>query len=202
MISLPFRALCALALAAWIATGALAGAAAQRSEAAVFPIEGFYVGAFAGAIVVDSKVTLRGNGTQTSARLRDTGAALGLRGGWGMRLTPSLYAGLELEGMFPIDVNSSYSALGQTYRREIYSEIGAYGRLGWSPDGQSLLFLRAGTAASMGGDYPAFVAVIGAGAEMPISQRLAGRVDVAYSFPFTRNHVEIYRLTAGVVLRF
>ena len=99
MIRLPARGLAAMALAAWIVTGVFAGAAAQRRDGAPAPIEGFYVGAFAGAIIVDSKVTIRGNGTQANARLRDTGAVLGLRGGWGMRLTPGLYVGLELEGM-------------------------------------------------------------------------------------------------------
>lgn len=201
MTRLPFGALSALALAAWIATGAFAGAVAQRSNGAA-PIEGFYVGAFAGAITVDSKVTIQGSGTQSTARLQDAGAVLGLRGGWGMRLTPGLYAGLELEGMVPLDVNSRYSALGQTYRREIRSEIGAYGRLGWSPDGQSLLFLRGGVATPLNANTTTLIAVVGVGGEVPIGQRLAGRVDVSYSFPYTRNDVEIYRLTAGLVVRF
>lgn len=202
MNSLPFRGWSALALAAWMTAGAFTGAAAQGRESAAAPVEGFYVGAFAGALVAQSKVTIEGNGTQSSASLQDSGAVLGLRGGWGMRLTPGLYTGLELEGMFPIDVNSRYSALGQTYRREINSEIGAYARLGWSPDGQSLLFLRGGAATPLNANTTTLIGVVGVGAEMPIAQRLAGRVDVSYSFPYTRNQVEIYRMTAGLVLRF
>ncbi|MES2710043.1 MAG: hypothetical protein V4653_00535, partial [Pseudomonadota bacterium] len=160
MTSLPARGLTLLALAAWIATGAFAGAVAQPRNATPNPVEGFYVGAFAGAIIVDSKVTIHDNGTQSSARLQDIGAILGLRGGWGMRLTPGLYVGAELEGLIPANVNSRYSALGQTYRRRIREEIGVYGRVGWSPDGQSLLFLRAGMAAPLDSDNPALIAVV------------------------------------------
>ena len=194
---------CSVALAMWIAM--TIGAAAQPREAAGAPVDSIYVGVFAGAIALDSTVSFASNGTKPGIKLVDQGgdgAIFGLRVGWGMRISQHIYVGVEGEAMFPANVNSRYDANGERYRRRFFNELGAYARIGWSPDGSSLLFLRGGLGVPLTADDQTAIAILGAGAEVPIGRRFAGRIDIGYSFPYTRALLESYRLTAGLVMRF
>lgn len=166
---------------------------------------GFYLGVFAGAAVLDSTVNFAGTTSETSTRVVDQGgdgAIFALRAGWGTLISQHVYLGAELELMLPANVSSRYSVGDVQYSARLENEVGAYARIGWSPNGFGLLFLRAGLGVPLSGDDSRVIPVIGAGAEVPIGRRFAGRVDIAYSFPSGRNDIESYRLTAGLVLRF
>jgi hypothetical protein len=194
-----------LALASGLMVALAGQAAAQRRETISAPVVGVYVGIFAGAVALDSTINLQADGTRPGAKLVDQGgdgAIVGLRTGWGTLVSQHVYTGLELEGVVPIDANSRYDVNGLRYRRRLQNEVGAYGRVGWSPDGYSLLFLRGGLAVPLTTVDQRVIAIIGAGAEVPFGRRFAGRVDISYSFPSGGAHLETYRLTAGVVLRF
>ena len=203
MITTRASGLLTVSLAVWMATATLA--AGQPRELPASTIDAVYIGIFAGAIAVDSTVTFASDANRPGTKVVDQGgdgAIFALRAGWGMRISQHVYVGLELEGMLPANVNSRYDANGERYRRRVQKEIGTYGRIGWSPDGHSLLFLRGGIAVPLTADDQTAIAVVGAGAEVPIGRRFAGRVDINYAFPYTQSRIETYRLTAGLVLRF
>lgn len=169
------------------------------------PVSGFYAGVFAGAAVLDSTVDLPANGSSPGGRVVDQGgdgAVFALRAGWGTLISQHVYAGLEVEAFLPVNVDSRYSVNGTRYSMQLDNEIGAYARLGWSPNGVGLLFLRAGLGFPLGSSEASVVPVIGAGAEVPIGQRFAGRVDISHAFPHGESRIESYRLTAGPVMRF
>lgn len=187
--------LCGLSGAAW----------AQPQPGHNAPVSGFYAGVFVGAAVLDSTVDFPASGSSPSGRVVDQGGdgvVFALRAGWGTLISQHVYAGLEAEAFLPVDVESRYSVNGTRYRTQLENEVGAYARLGWSPNGFGLLFLRVGIGIPLGSSETSAIPVIGAGAEVPIGQRFAGRVDISYSFPYGDSRIESYRLTAGLVMRF
>lgn len=203
---------------AMLAVGALPALpnAAFASEPDQRPLNGFYAGVFAGAIALDSTVSFSATATQPAERYVDQGGdgfVVGLRGGWGELISVHKYLGIEIEGMVPWNVTSRLNANGTEYRARLRSEVGVYGRAGWSRDGQDLLFIRAGftmpkqtyeSVQNQGTGRADWTPVptIGAGAEIAMSRRWAGRVDISYSFPHGDNVLESYRLTFGVAYRF
>lgn len=180
-------------------------------------VDGYYVGLFAGAVVIDSTVDFPATETRPAGRIVDQGGdglILGVRAGWGTMLDRTIYAGFEGEIVLPHNVTSRLDAYGAEYRARLRNELGVYGRLGWVTYGHSLIYLRAGVSVprqnfeSVQGGNDAksadftLVPTIGGGMEMNFSQRLFGRADITYSWPTGENAIESYRFTAGLGMRF
>lgn len=195
-------------LAAAIAAAALP-AAAQEVR-----LNGFYLGVFGGMAAIDSTVTIPATDTRPAAKFVDQGgdgAVVGLRGGWGTMISRHGYAGIEADLLLPINVTSRLMAMGVEYRDRLRNEFGLFGRLGWSPEGNSLFFLRAGMTIPRqsfenvpGGtrDTWSVAPAIGLGAETHLTYNLVARIDATYSWPTGDNRMESYRMTAGLAWRF
>ena len=189
---------------------------ANASAAEPRPVEGAYVGVFAGFLALDSTIVFPATASRPAAKYVDQGGdgiAFGLRAGWGRLVTQHTYAGIEIEGLLPHNTTSRLMAMGLEYRARMRSEIGVYGRLGWSPDGRNLLYTRFGltipkqnyqsvrepaNASAEWSPVPAF----GVGHEIALTDRISTRLDVTYSFPSGDNIMESYRMTIGVTYRF
>ena len=133
-----------LMLVSCVALAACPVAKAQAEQAA---ISGFFLNGFAGAAVIDSTVSFAATASRPAGRFVDQGGdglLVGARLGWGTVLASHLYAGAELEGVAPYNVTSRLMAYGAEYRTRLRNEVGAYARLGWTSDGGSLVFIRAG----------------------------------------------------------
>ena len=179
-------------------------------------LSGFYIGGFAGAAVIDSTVELPATETTPAVKFVDQGgdgAIFGLRLGWGTMLSRQAYAGIEAEAIIPHEVTSRLMAMGVEYRARLRGEVGLYGRLGWSVDGNTLLFLRAGLSVPRqtftsprhagGEDTDWSVAPgFGLGIETHLTRNLLVRMDIHYSAPSGTNSLELYHLTAGLAWRF
>lgn len=189
-------------------------AAALPAHAQEVRLNGFYLGVFGGMAVIDSTVTIPATATRPAAKFVDQGgdgAVVGLRAGWGSMISRHGYAGIEADLLLPIDVTSRLMAMGVEYRDRLRNEFGVFGRLGWSPEGNSLFFLRAGMTIPRqsfenvpGGtrDTWSVAPAIGLGAETHLSRRLVARIDATYSWPTGENRMESYRMTAGLAWRF
>lgn len=179
-------------------------------------LNGFYVNGFAGMAVLDSTVQFPETPTRPAGKFVDQGGdgpILGARGGWGRLVSRHLYLGAEAEFTVPLNVTSRLMAYGAEYRARLRNEAGVFGRIGWSPERNSLFFLRAGVTIPRqsfqsvrdgndpGADW-SVVPTIGIGAETHITRNVAARVDATYSIPTGVNQIESYRLTAGLVWRF
>ncbi|MBP0466502.1 outer membrane beta-barrel protein [Roseomonas sp. PWR1] len=193
---------------------ALAGAAALPAAAQETRLDGFYLGIFGGIAVLDSTVVIPAAEGRAAAKFVDQGgdgAVIGLRGGWGRMISRHGYAGIEGEFLLPIDVTSRLNALGVEYRDRLRNEFGVYGRIGWSPERNSLFFLRAGMTIPRqsfdsvpGGSRETWsvAPAIGLGAETHVTRHVAARIDATYSWPTGDNRMESYRMTAGLAWRF
>ena len=177
----------------------------------------FYINGFAGAAIIDSTVKFAATPERPAGRFVDQGGdglLVGARVGWGTLLATHIYAGAELEGVAPYNVTSRLMAYGAEYRARLRNEVGAYARLGWTLDGGSLVFIRAGfsmprqvfqsTQSPSGRNSADWSAVpaFGVGAEVPVWGPVFARVDVGYSMQHGANRLETYRLNAGLTLRF
>ena len=211
-----FREIAAATATALAMSMPLLPAAAWSQEPATTPVSGFYANIFAGMIVLDSTIVFPATATRPAAKFVDQGgdgAIFGARLGWGTLVTRNIYLGAEIEGTYPWNVTSRLMAFGAEYRARLRSEIGAFGRIGWSPDGRSMAFFRAGVTvprqnfeavqdgANTGADWRV-VPALGLGAEVALSRHLAFRVDATYSMPNGDNLFESYRLNAGLTYRF
>ena len=177
-------------------------------------LNGFYLGVFGGIAVIDSTVSFPATATRPAVKFVDQGgdgAVAGLRAGWGSMIGRHGYAGIEGDLLLPINVTSRLMAMGVEYRDRLRNEFGVFGRLGWSPEGNSLFFLRAGLTVARqsfenvpGGtrDTWSVAPAIGLGAETHLSRRLVARIDATYSWPTGENRMEAYRMTAGLAWRF
>lgn len=189
-------------------------ATALPAHAQEVRLNGFYLGVFGGMAVIDSTVTIPATATRPAAKFVDQGGdgpVVGLRAGWGSMISRHGYAGIEADLLLPIDVTSRLMAMGVEYRDRLRNEFGVFGRLGWSPEGNSLFFLRAGMTIPRqsfenvpGGtrDTWSVAPAIGLGAETHLSRRLVARIDATYSWPTGENRMESYRMTAGLAWRF
>ena len=178
-------------------------------------LPGFYIGGFGGLAVIDSTIDLPATDTAPAVKLVDQGGdgfIFGLRGGWGTLLSHSSYAGIEAEGIIPANVRSRMMAMGVEYTADLRGEIGVYGRLGWAPDENSLVFLRVGAVAlgqsfstSRGtGDSSEWdiVPAIGVGMETHLTRNLLVRIDFHYTAQAGANAMEVFHMTAGLGWRF
>src|SRR5574340_31748 len=118
MINRKFSASLAVVLGMSCAAGAYAAP----------PFTGFYAGGQIGYSVYDIKETLSGGGSASIEGLSASGADGGLYGGWGMKLSPTTYAGIEAE----------YNWSGAEHTDDLFGfkiqdkdNYGISGRLGW-----------------------------------------------------------------------
>ena len=151
---------------------------------AATPFVGPYVGAQVGYSVYDIQNTFDGISIEG---LSASGAEGGVYGGWGMKLTPTTYAGIEAEynwsgaehtetGGFKIQDNDNY---------------GISGRLGWLPSSNVMLYGRLGwQRAKLEYDYSGVLTSeqdhdgvrVGLGAEVAMTSNWLMRADYAHTF--------------------
>jgi opacity protein-like surface antigen len=198
-----------------VAAAFLLGAAGP-ALAAEERLAGFHVGAFGGATILDSTVTLPAAPGRPAATFVDQGGdgfIFGLRAGWGTMIDERAYAGIEGEFLVPYNVTSRLMALGAEYRARLRNEFGLYGRLGYAPSADAMVYLRAGVtlprqsfqsvgSAAPGGADWTLVPAFGLGGEVHVTRDVALRFDVTYSIPSGENRIESWRMTAGVLWRF
>jgi hypothetical protein len=153
-----------------------------------------YVNAFAGAVVMDSTVTVGG------VKLIDQGGDAfnaGLRAGWGRVLPSGIYIGAEAE-LFGAAGRSRAVVNGAVYNLALNGGAAGFVRAGWQPHGSgALFFARGGAQALFTSQGAQVVPAIGIGAEVPISGRWFARVDLTYAW----NSTEFYQGNAGVGFR-
>lgn len=107
---------------------------------AATPFVGPYVGAQIGYSVYDIEIS--GPGLSVEG-ISATGAEGGLYGGWGMKLSPTTYGGIEAEYNWSgAEHTSTASGLGGTI--EDKDNYGISGRLGWLPSSNVMLYGRLG----------------------------------------------------------
>lgn len=200
-----------------IVSGALVAVAlAGTARAEDSRLAGFHIGAFGGAAILDSTVTLPAAPGRPSATFVDQGGdgfVFGLRAGWGRMIEDRAHAGIEAEYLVPYNVTSRLMALGAEYRARLRNEAGLYGRIGYAPARDAMVYLRAGVTlprqsfrsvaqgVSAGADWT-LVPAFGLGGEVHVTERLALRLDATYSIPSGENRIESWRMTAGVLWRF
>lgn len=186
------------------------------SNAEEHPLNGFYAGISAGIIVLDSTVQFNATPTQPARKYVDQGGdgiAIDLRGGWGQLVSRSVYLGVEGEVIFPINVTSRLRTPENEYRARLPTEFGAYGRIGLTPDGRSMVFARAGVTVprprfqtTIGQEQKnedwTLVPAVGIGAEINMTRNLVVRVDATYAIPLGENIIESYRFSGGIAWRF
>lgn len=168
-----------------LAAGAVVALAASPAKAQL------YVGAFAGATLLDQTVTVGG------VKLVDLGADIflgGLQVGWGHRFQSGLYLGAEAEGFLATGrARAMVNGVGYSY--DVNAGLGVYGRVGWSSQPGMLFFARAGVFFSDTNYGWQTLPAVGVGAELPISNRWSARIDFTYAW----NDVEYYIAKVGVV---
>ncbi len=197
-----------LALALWVCLAAPGTAVAQEDR-----LSGVSLGVLIGLAVLDSTVDIPTTATRPAMRFVDQGGdgmLFGARLGYGRLLGEGIFLGAEIEGLLPHGVTSRLNAAGAEYRARMRQEIGAYGRIGYSPDGRSLLYLRGGltiprqlfeTATQASARWQPGPA-IGAGAEVAMTQNVLVRLDATWALPAGHNSLESYRMSAGIAWRF
>jgi hypothetical protein len=166
-------------------------------------MDGFNVNVFGGVATLDSTVSFPATATTPAAKFVDLGGdglLIGARAGWGRSRPSGLYLGAELGGILPHGVTSRLSAFGIEYRARFTSELGAYGRIGFTPGGGHRLCARAGVSVprqafeSAGGvpssDRWTPAPAVGVGAEVALAPRWAARFDTTYSFPSSNTAIE------------
>jgi opacity protein-like surface antigen len=150
-----------------------------------------------------------------ATRVTDRGASGLLFGGvlgYGHLFAGGFYLGAEFELAVPDNVVSRVRVYGREMRARLTTDGGVFVRGGYSWDGSSLLFVRAGVTAPR----PAFETMdgrevsnrwlvtpaIGGGAEFAVTSAIALRADVTYTFPGGENPVDSLRGTLGLSYRF
>jgi hypothetical protein len=200
-----YGALAAVLTIAGIATPATAGE--DR-------LDGFHIGVFAGEAILDSTVTIPATATTPGAVFVDQGGdgfIFGARAGWGTFVADRTYLGVEGEFIVPYNVTSRVNALGVEYRARLRNEFGLYGRIGYAPARDGMVYFRAGltvprqnfqaTAGQDGADWT-LVPAFGVGGEIHVTRDIALRLDATYSVPSGTNGLESWRLTGGILWRF
>lgn len=132
-----------------IASALSVGMAASPAFAAT-PFAGPYLGAQMGHSVHDLEFTATGP-VSAMATIYDGLSTGGTEGGpyagWGMKITPAIYGGVEAEYSWSAEEHTTtrYSPSGSgTLKIEEKYNYGISARLGWLPTSSSMLYLRAG----------------------------------------------------------
>jgi len=120
------------------------GMSAAGASYAATPFTGPYVGAQLGYSVYDLKLTETDlTGTSTFEGLSGSGAEGGVYGGWGMKLAPNYYGGIEAEYNWS-GAEHTTTVPGATLKIEDKDNYGISGRLGWLPSSNVMLYGRLG----------------------------------------------------------
>jgi outer membrane immunogenic protein len=165
------------------------GMSAAGAAYSATPFVGPYVGAQVGYSVYD----IEENATLLSSDgMSASGAEGGVYGGWGMKLTPTTYAGIEAEYNWS---GAEHTTTGgsTTVKIEDADNYGISARLGWLPSSNVMLYGRLGwqratldyTFSDPGGsatfDQDHDGLRVGLGAEVAISSNLLMRMDYAHT---------------------
>lgn len=168
---------------------------------AATPFVGPYVGAQLGYSVYDIKGTVTDSSipeTGTIEGLSASGAEGGLYAGWGMKPTPTTYAGIEAEYSWSgAKHTTTFTDPGGTVTGKIEDKnnYGISGRLGWLPSSSTMLYVRAGwqrTELEYSGDVTAVGSGsvsrdhdglrLGVGAEVAMTSDWLVRLDYAHTW--------------------
>jgi hypothetical protein len=193
----------------------LAGPAPALAEPIAPALGGFHVGAFLGGVQLRSSLDVPARGPFPATTVTDQGASGLLFGGvagYGRLLPGGLYLGAEVEIAVPQNVVSRVRVYNQEMRARLTTDGGVFLRGGYSWDGRSLVFARAGVTLprqafeTVGGREVAnrwlATPALGAGAEFLVAPQLALRLDATYTFPGGENPVDSLRGTLGLSWRF
>jgi outer membrane autotransporter protein len=137
----------------------------------------------------------------------------GLRLGWGGMVQDNIYLSAELEGSIPFTATNTQTALGTEFRIKSGTEFAGFGRLGWSPDGRNLLFVRAGAInLNRSLEAPQFnyqsgtdnelAPAFGIGAEVVVSDRVSFRLDLTHAKGSGATDLKIFQGAVGLTYRF
>ncbi len=151
--------------------------------------------------------------TLPSQRLRSqggSGAIFGGRAGYGVLLDGQYYLGAEVEVTFPQLAEMRLNLFGQTLKGSLDTEFGIHLRAGWTPNGQTLLFLRGGVAVprqrfeigTTTVERWAPTPAIGVGMEHLLASGVSGRIDLGYYPALEDNQIGSFRGTLGIGYRF
>lgn len=165
------------------------GTSAAGAAYAATPFVGPYVGAQIGYSVYDIQ---EDSPSLSSEGISASGAEGGLYGGWGMKLTPTTYAGIEAEYNWS-GAEHTTTAGSTAVEIEDADNYGISGRLGWLPSSNVMLYGRLGwqratldyTFSDPGGsaafdqDHDGFR--VGLGAEVAMTSNLLMRMDYAHT---------------------
>ena len=182
------------------------------------PLAGPYmsIGVFAGGNFSQQTVSLRlPNGQQRtlSTELVTPTTNVGVRLGYGKVIFENIYLGAEAEGSLPFRASTEQYALGVRYITKTEAEGAGFVRLGWTPDGQSMVFVRAGAlnlnrsvevpqynyrTKSDGGWAPAF----GVGLEVGLSQNASVRLDMSHANTSGDSNLKTFQGSIGISYRF
>jgi len=202
-----------------MACGLLCSPASAREQNQSDRLTGPYVGAglSVGATVsqhkVDTGIRIPNFARTLSYENVSPSSQVELRLGWGTLAGSNFYLGLETEGLFPLQSRVENSLSNVQYNTLFGPELAAYGRLGWTPDGGTLLFVRAGainlnryveapkygySSKSDAGWAP----IIGLGVEIPIYEKSFFRIDLSHADAGGKTEMKTYQASIGLGYRF
>lgn len=151
--------------------------------------------------------------TFPSQRIKDqggNGVVFGARFGYGTILWDRIYVGAEAEVTFPQMAESSRELFGQTYRGTLNTEAALFVRAGYTLNGQTLFYGRAGVAVprqrvEVGSTtverwFP--TPAVGVGVEHALTPKIALRMDLTMYPAVEDNQIGSYRGVVGVSYRF
>lgn len=146
-------------------------------------------------------------------RLKDqggSGALFGIRLGYGRILWEEFYFGGEADLSFPQLVEANLQVMGRSVTAGLRTEGSFYLRAGWTPNQETLLFVRAGVAVPrqviQSGAFKAErwspTPAVGVGIEHALTQHFSVRADITIMPAVTDNQIGSLRGTIGVAYRF
>jgi len=158
------------------------GMSAAGASYAATPFNGFYVGGQLGYSVYD--ISLSAPGVSVDG-VSGSGAEGGVYGGWGMKLAPNYYAGLEAEYNW-----SGAEHTTDGFKIEDKDNAGISGRLGWMPANNVMLYGRLGwqrakldyTDLGLSSEEDHDGVRVGLGAEVAMTSNWLMRADYAHTF--------------------
>jgi hypothetical protein len=148
-----------------------------------------------------------------SQRLKNqggSGAIFGVRLGYGRILWDEAYLGAELDVTFPQLAEANLQVLGRPVKAGLWTEGSLYFRAGWTPNRQTLFFIRGGIAVPrqvvQSGAFKAerwsATPAIGVGIEHALTEHLLARADITVMPAVTDNQMGSLRGTIGIAYRF
>jgi opacity protein-like surface antigen len=148
-----------------------------------------------------------------SQQLKDQGgggAIFGLRAGYGRLLWRDVYLGAELDVTFPQLATTHLQVLGRSVTGHLETEAGLYARAGWTPNGSTLFFARAGLAiprqvvrsGTVKSESWTVTPALGLGIEHALTRHIAARIDLVFMPSVGDNQIGSTRGTVGIAYRF